>query len=313
MRCTPLRSNPSARWAATRLRALLAVVLGVGLGACGSGETGNGGDDVVARAFDKTLGVADLASRIPDDALPEDSIAMAQRIIDTWIREQVLVHQAINSLPEDLQNFDAEIETYRNALLLHRYEELYVSQRLQTEVSKEEAFAFYELHPELFTLNDYVVQAQFFHLPLEEPLKDREIAQLKRLLSSTDSQDLLALETWCLEHQAVFHLDPETWWSLDDLLQEVPLELYRPESQIADRRTIEFEQNGRRYFLRFLRHNTKGMPAPFPAVRDRVEELIRHQRRNEILSNLTTELVEGAKEDGDVEQEMYLRDAEKNP
>ena len=121
MRCTPLRSNPSVRRAATRLRALLAVGLGVGLGSCGSGETGSGDDAVVARAFDKTLGVADLASRIPDDALPEDSIAMAQRIIDTWIREQVLVHQAINSLPEDLQNFDAEIETYRrHTQFLHR-------------------------------------------------------------------------------------------------------------------------------------------------------------------------------------------------
>jgi hypothetical protein len=288
-----LRSN------ARHLGGLFAGVLALLIGGCQDAEPVQ--DGVVARVYDRELGMADLASRIPDDALPEDSIALAQRIIDTWVREQVLVQQAINSLPEDLQNFDDEIETYRNALLLHRYEELYVSQRMQTEVSKEEAFAFYELHPELFTVNDFVVQAQFFHLPTTEPLKEREWAQLRRYFQSSDPRDLLALETWCLEHQAVYHLDADTWWFLADLLQEVPLQLYRPESQIADRRLIEFEQNGRRYFLRFLRHNTKGMPAPFPAVRERVEELIRHQRRNELLTTLTTELVDGAKQEGDVE------------
>ena len=275
---------------------LLLGLLGSALlfGCSGWGSESQADVPVAAQAYGRILSWSDLEAQIPNDLDAEDSTALATRLMEGWLREQVMLHQAERELEAADLDFSKELEAYRNALVMHRFEERYVAERLNVEVTEAEARAFYDAQSALFPVNDYVVRARFLHLPAD----GRDLASVQNLFLSMDSSQVAMLEAWCVENGAVYSIDPEIWWLLDDLVHEVPLQLYRPERQIADRRLISFEQDGRLYWLQFLEHSLKDAPAPFELVRERIEELILHARRTELLSTLQERLLEKAHAEG---------------
>ena len=123
------------------------------------------GKDVVAEAYGEVLTWDSLASWVPDDLNLEDSSAFAERVIDRWMREQVMVTQARTQLQKELPSLEQALEAYRRSLLINTYENRYVESRLDTEVSEEDIAAYFEAHPELFTLHDHAVRTLYVHLP----------------------------------------------------------------------------------------------------------------------------------------------------
>ena len=107
------------------------------------------GDDIVAKAFGEILTWDSLASQVPDDLSLEDSAAFAERVLDLWMREQVLVNEAKKQLSNELPNIEEALEAYRQSLLINTYENRYVESRLDTRVSEDEILAYYHAHPEL--------------------------------------------------------------------------------------------------------------------------------------------------------------------
>tara|TARA_B110000879_G_C11171486_1_gene513789 strand:+ start:611 stop:1528 length:918 start_codon:yes stop_codon:yes gene_type:complete len=256
-------------------------------------------EQFVATAFEHALPLQEICDHIPNNAADSDSALMAERYVDQWIREQVVVHEAENRLPEDLQTFEREIEAYRNALLLHHYKERYVQQRMGQEVPEEEALAYYMAHQDLFILMDYAVRATFVHLPDDD---DLHLDFIKSAMLAPDTAPSFPLQQWCVEHAAIHSLNRETWWYLEDLIQEVPIELYRAEKQLANRKLITFDADGRNYFIRFHEHALIDGVAPFEVVQDRVSELILHGKKQELLLQLEEELLIQAWEKGSVQK-----------
>ena len=79
------------------------------------------GKDVVAEAYGEALTWDSLASWVPDDLNLEDSAAFAERVIDRWMREQVMVTQARTQLQKELPSLEQALEAYRRALSLDPY------------------------------------------------------------------------------------------------------------------------------------------------------------------------------------------------
>ena len=110
----------SARTVATLL--LLSV-----LWSCGDGvqpAEARFGNDVVAEAYGEVLTWDSLAQQVPDDLNLEDSAAFAERVLDRWLREQVLVNEARTQLRNELASIEQALEVYRRSLLINTYENL---------------------------------------------------------------------------------------------------------------------------------------------------------------------------------------------
>jgi len=220
----------------------------------------------------------------------EDSILFSDRIINSWIREQVMLAQAEKSLSDQYPKFERQIQTYRNSLLVSEYESSYVDSRLNRVVTEEEITEFHNLNPELFKLSEHVVRAVFVHLPEEEV----ELDSVKFWLSEADSITMPNLEKWCIEHGANYAIDTEYWWLISDLLNQIPMQIYRIEDQLKRKKIIEFNDNGRTFLLKILDHRLKNLPSPLAISRDRIVEIILQERRRTILENLRDELVKEA-------------------
>ena len=255
-------------------------------------STSNANTDkiIVVEAFSKSLSLDSISSLIPDNMSYDDSTMLADRIINSWIREQVLLAQAEKSLSEQDPQFARQIQTYRNALLVSEYESSYVDSRLNRVVTEEEITEFHNTNPELFKLSEHIVRAVFVHLPEEEV----ELDSVKIWLSEADSITMPRLEKWCIEHGANYAIDTEYWWLISDLLNQVPMQIYRIEDQLKRKKIIEFSEDGRNYLLKILDHRLKDLPSPLAIARERIVEIILQERRRTILENLRDELVKEA-------------------
>lgn len=251
---------------------------------------------IVVSAFGESLSLDSLSARIPDAMTFDDSTLMANRIIEGWVREQVLLVEAEKNLSYFDNSFDDAITAYRNALLVSSFESRFVASRLNREVSEDAIEDFHSKHSELFLLQEHVLRALFVNLSDEET----DLDSTRIWLTQADSISIPKLEQWSIEHNAQFALDYEYWWFLSDLLDQIPMQIYRLEDQLRERRLIEFTDNNTRYLLRILDHQFKDRPSPLGIARDRIEDLIIQERRRNLLEGLRDDLVKDAWAQGEI-------------
>ena len=103
-----LRSN-ATKWGRAAVIAALPLI------ACGAKHDRR--DKVVARAWSEELYHSDLRAVVPLDASKEDSAALAQRFIDNWVRERVVLHKAEENLSDLQKNVDQQLAAYRHSLI----------------------------------------------------------------------------------------------------------------------------------------------------------------------------------------------------
>ena len=281
-----------------RLTAATGILFWIALGGTGAGcgEAAESSTQSVARVGTATLTAAQVRAHVPVGLSLDDSATAAQRYVDQWVREQILVAQAEAALPPEAMAFEDEIKAYRNALLLHAFKERYVNERMDSEVSEEEALAFYEANEASFMLTDYAVRVLFINAPETAVLDD-----IREPFAALDSTGMIDIERWCVENGAIYGLDGSTWWTLSAFTKEVPMNFYRTESQLSSRRLVDFEADGRHYLVRFIEHALKDEVAPFSAVRNDVTEMILHRRKQQLLLAMEEQLVVKAWAEGLVE------------
>lgn len=295
-----------------------AVVVIAGCGEWGQADEAKFGRDVAAQAFGEVLTWDSLAQWVPDDLNLEDSAAFAERVIDRWLREQVMLAQARTHLQTERSSLEKALEAYRRSLLINTYETRYVESRLDTEVSEQEIVAYYDAHPELFTLHDHAVRVLYLHLPdpkaaaqarganwsaKDQRNWEKEVDRVEGWLAAADSMSIPKLERWCIERGALHHVDHEAWWTLTELLDEIPLSLYRVEDQIQRTSPLSFTAQDRLYFVRFLDHGLEGKTAPIDVARDQITELLLQRRRQQLLDALRDTLLQQAWANGDLRRE----------
>lgn len=252
----------------------------------------------VARAYDRVLTAEEVMSVVPDKISEEDSLLLAKRYVNEWLKEQVILYSAERNLPEQRKNFEREMEQYRRTLLTYAYENLYVQQRLDTVVSQEEIEAYYEQNKEIFTLKDYIVKTKFCILEEDTPRKRK----FKKLFDSNEGEDLVKLEQFCIDYGAAYYVDVETWMYLEDLLVQMPLDVYNIESFLRTKPSTDFITNGKHYFVNILDYKQKDGVSPLTLVEDQIRNLILNKRKKALLTEMREALYKNAVAEGQIEK-----------
>lgn len=254
--------------------------------------------NAAARAYDRYLDWDEVYAIVPDMATPEDSAVLAERYINDWLKEQVLLYTAEQRLPEEKKQFEKELEAHRKSLLTFAYENLFVQQRLDTVVSTADIEAFYEQNQSIFSLNDYIVKVKFVVLNDDTP----RLKQFRKLFESNDSEDLVKLEQFCVNNGAAYYIDYDAWMYFEDLLSRVPLEVYNVEAFLKQNKEIEFEKSGKIYFVKFIDYKLKDAVSPLPLVAGSIRAMILNRRKKELLAKMRDDLFISAYSSKNVEK-----------
>jgi hypothetical protein len=240
----------------------------------------------VARVFEKYLYPSDLKDVIPSNISSADSSAMAKDFIEKWIRKQLLLNKAETNLSDKEKNVDKQIENYRSSLLIFKYEQNLIEQKLDTVITDPEIEKYYNDNSSNFLLNDNVVKALYIKIPKSSP----NIRAVKRWYRSEKEEDQKQLEDYCYQYAAKYDNFNESWIYFSEILKAVPIEINNPENYLRYRKTIETEDGSFNYFVNIKEYKLIGEVAPLEFVSDNIRSIMLNKRKIQLIQKLESNI-----------------------
>ncbi len=253
---------------------------------------------LLAKAYNSRLYLEDLGDIFFPGITPEDSMAILRRHVDRWVQQQVLVYQALISIPEEQRDFDKLLDEYRNSLIIFAFENKLAKTEMDSLVAQSEIEAFYEANKQHFMLKKNVVQVNYIKLPLNVP----NLNTVRSLYRSTGEEEMMRLENYALEHAASYFLGIDQWMVLDDILIDMPLEVTNQAQFLRNNRFVETNDEYYRYFLYINDYRLKGDVSPLNLEEESIRTLILSNRKTIFLDNKRREIYNQALESSKVEK-----------
>ena len=239
---------------------------------------------VLAECYGKYLYESDLKGIVPEGASIMDSIQRVSNFIDSWVRRQVLLHQAEI-------NLDKQMEEYRNSLVIYAYESQLINQKLDTLVSEDEIAEYYEQNKGDFQLRNTMVRVAY--VIIDEDSKQK--ANLKKLLSDPDTLMLQNIDIQATYYAVKSYLDVDQWMRLDELTSIVPIQIFNTESFLKKNKFVSFDMNEYTYMVRFVDYLLEESTSPMEMVRDNIKSVILARRKQAMINKMQEALYEKAK------------------
>ena len=255
-------------------------------------------DNAVARVKNAFLYQSELKGLIPQGASTEDSLKITSRYISDWIKEELLIQEATNSMQIDQLEIERKIAAYRYALIAYEFQRLYVDQQLDKEVSDEEIEAYYHENIDNFILKQNIVQGKYLKLSQEAPKKN----EVRQWIRSNNAQDAEALRLYCFQFASDYFLGDSTWINFDEVIKNSPFSTISNKIQFLRRnRYVEEADSSYLYLFRIDAYKISDEVSPLEFVRDDIENIIINKRKVALAKRLEEDIYERAKENKDFE------------
>ena len=248
---------------------------------------------VVAECYGKYLYESDLKGIVPEGATIMDSIQRVSTFIYSWVRRQVLIHQAENNLDMEKLDLKKQMDEYRSSLVIYAYESQLINQKLDTVISDDEIVEYYEQNKEDFQLRNTMVRVAYVILPEDS----KQNATFQKLLNDRDTLLLQNIDVLASYYAAKSYLDVDHWMRLDELTKIIPIEIFNAESFLKKNKFVCFDMNEYTYMVRFVDYQLEESISPLDMVSDNIKSVILAQRKKALIDKMQAALYEKAKRD----------------
>ena len=236
----------------------------------------------VARVFDLYFYPSDLDRLIPDGVATEDSVRIARRLTEEWVREKLLLNRAEQYLSGEQMDVEKQIEEYRSSLLTFKYKQKLLSQNLDTIVSNEEIQSYYDLNSSNYILDNDVVKVNFVKVPIDAP----QLNDVRRWYRSEQPEDLDNLEKYCINFASNYMIKGETWFRISSLFANIPLTVSNLPNYLNYTKNIEVNDSAFYYFIHIIDRVQEGQISPHFIVKDDIQSVIINKRKIKFIEDL---------------------------
>ena len=237
------------------------------------------GDRTVAKVGDKYLYFSEMSAIFPKGCSKDDSLQLAKLYIDNWIKIRLLLQKAELNLSKEQLDISKEIETYRTSLLIYKYEEQLLQEKLDTVLLDSEIKKYYEANIANFLSDEYAVRAIYIKLPENSPV----LWNVRRWLMSERENDMQDLMDYCRKYAVQFDFFDDEWmqWAKIDLPQKEAAT-----KQLSYNDLIQQQEGEFIYLVRVKEKRVPGDTAPLVFVKDKVKSIIINKRKLQFISEL---------------------------
>lgn len=240
----------------------------------------------IAQVFESSLYLSEISDFIPRGTSREDSIIMSRNYIKNWVTQKLLLHKAIENLSGEEARIQKQVEDYRTSLLIHRYKQKMIEQRLMEEISDTEIESYYQEHKNNFVLVTPIVKSVFFILPKNAP----NLKEVKKWFKSDQEEDQESLEDYCLTHARKYDKFENKWIEAKYLLNLVPGDFSNLEQAILTRKNIEREDDDSYYFLKINDLRIDQTIAPIEYVREEIIMILKNKKKLQFENELEKQI-----------------------
>lgn len=242
-------------------------------------------EEPIARVNDLYLYPSDLKG-LSTNADKNDSVKLVQMFVTDWIKRNLLLEKAKQSLPNSMKEIDEKVESYKQSLILYNYENELLSDMQDTLIAADAKQKYYKEFQNNFLLDDDVYQFQFIVLP-------GNTAQLEdwiETFGSTKSEDKASLNAKVKIGAIKAELSTNKWVTRDELAKqiELPIDFFSKVKMNSAVQKIDFNEQVILFKLNGVK--ASGEIAPFDRVEKAINQILLNKKRTELLNKIYKEI-----------------------
>ena len=236
----------------------------------------------IAKVGDKVLTLKDLERDIPNYLDKDDSVMWADDYIKKWVERELLLMKAEENLSDQMKDVSKELEEYRNSLIIFRYKNELLKQKLDTTVKESDIENYFNQHRESFILNRNIVRAIYIKVPVEVSSPE----SLKDMCATDEPGKLARLNEYCLSYAKAYDRFNDHWVPADMVLKNLPMEIKDQDKLIQRNRFIESSDANYYYLVCIRDYRLTGQVSPLEYVQTQIKNLILNKQKLEYLKQI---------------------------
>lgn len=245
----------------------------------------------VAQIGRAALYKTDIEKFIPKGLAKQDSIALVRQYIDSWAIRQLMLQKAEEQLPKQDKDVAQLLEDYRVQLLVFRYENKFVEERLDTLVSLQEREEYYNAHPESFVGRNGVFKGSLVKMQNSSP----NLQVMMKLAQGREIEELEELEQLAYNSAYKYSNYNHNWVDLNIVAKETGAPLEELQQLMAKNKgVVEVKDTVYTNILQVLDYVAPGELTPFEYNSEKIKEIIISRRKQELLTNLQRDILNDA-------------------
>ena len=245
----------------------------------------------VARVNDKYLYKDELTGFADPNSTAEDSAARVTAYVNSWIRKQLLIEEAMKRININEAEVERKVLDYRYSLIGYEYQNFYIQQHLNDSISGKDVDNYYRGHSDNFILKQNIVRGTYIKVPKTAP----RTAKVKEMIFSKKEKDQNELKSYCLSFSVAYHLSDSAWIAFDKLVVNSPMAEIPNKIQFL--KTNPFYETSDTDFLYFLKiddYKISDNVSPLEFVKEDIRNILLNKRKVELARTLEDEVYENA-------------------
>ncbi|MBI5539045.1 MAG: hypothetical protein HY951_03235 [Bacteroidia bacterium] len=244
----------------------------------------------LAVVYDKYLYKSDVTDVVPKGLTKGDSIKILNAYVDQWIRHNIMLKLSEENLKEEQKNVTKQLEDYRSSLLIFKYEQEFVLQKLDTAVSSEEVKSFYYNNISNFLVDETIVKALFIKLRKDTPYSNK----IKELYKSNREEDIKMLDNLAYQVAEKYDYFGDKWLPFNVLQRQFPYPLENQDTYLRNNRSIELEDGNFLYLISVREVMFKGQTSPLDYELANIKSVILNKRKQKLINDLENNIYNDA-------------------
>lgn len=243
--------------------------------------------NIIATVNTEKLFKTDLEDVLPKNISSTDSVFFVKSFINDWAIQQLLLKKASdNSSLDVLNEIERLVKDYKESLLINKYKEELIKQRLDTIIGNKQIEQYYLINKDNFKLNEELIKIKYLHFGTD--VKDGE--EFINLFKSEKIEDLEELEKSQLSFR--FHnFNDSSWVTLDNVILKLP---FTKETLLKKTKFAKKEDSLGVYLISIKDVLKTNQIAPKNYIEPTIKKLILHKRKIELIRNIENTLLQDA-------------------
>ena len=234
----------------------------------------------LAKVYSNYLYREDLAGLFPSGMSKADSAKIAKNYIDKWIRNQLFLRLAEMNLPAEEKNLDKQIADFRASLLIHKYQQYLLDQKLDSIINIKEIEDYYEAHSNNFILGKPAIRGIYIKVPIDTPGRNNLLSWFR------SGNDLIQIENYSNQYAVSNIWFTESFIYLDNLLLTLPPGSYSANVNFANTDHITASDPEYYYFIGIQEYKPPRSQMPFSLASQKIKNIILNKRKIQFLNDL---------------------------
>ena len=234
-----------------------------------SSKTTHLADNVIAKAFDKTLTQRDLTPILEQAKDSPDSVKFIENYLKKWAIDEILYKEVADYYRNDEQ-INSQVEEYRQTLVLNKYKQALAEEKSKAPTTEEIA-SFYVKNKSNFTLSEPIIKGAFLSITNGSP----NIKHLREAMKKLDRESIDEIERISLKHPMTYSFFLDKWVKLSDVSYMIP-----------------------KYIIVDFKSQNSAMP--FELAKDEIEYLLKEKNDKIILDRYLEELFAKQQKKGNI-------------